>query len=97
MRSVNRLTDRTVRTISRPGRHSDGAGLYLEVRDRGSRSWLFMAKSGGRQKWLGLGRYPDTPLGLAREKAASARRMMAEGGDPFAEAKKGREPTFGEC
>ena len=97
MRSVNRLTDRTVKTLSRPGRHGDGAGLYLEVKDSGSRSWLFMAKSGGRQKWLGLGRYPDTPLGLAREKAAAARRMLAEGGDPFAEAKKVREPTFGEC
>ena len=97
MRSINRLTDRTVKTLSWPGRHSDGAGLYLEVRDSGTRSWLFMAKAGGRQKWLGLGRYPDTPLGLAREKAAAARRMMAEGGDPFAEARKVREPTFGEC
>ena len=43
-----------------------------------------------------MGGYPTVSLAMARERAAAARRLIAEGGDPFAERRKESEPTFGE-
>ncbi|GKS74222.1 hypothetical protein AVME950_05020 [Acidovorax sp. SUPP950] len=34
-----KLTDTKLRTLSEPGKHSDGLGLYLEVTKAGGRYW----------------------------------------------------------
>lgn len=54
-RQINLLTDRTVKSLTRTGRHADGAGLYLVVDPSGSKRWVFMSWRGGRQVELGLG------------------------------------------
>ena len=36
-RQVNKLSARSVATLTKPGRHSDGGGLYLVVQRGGSR------------------------------------------------------------
>lgn len=45
-----RLTAAFVRSVTKPGRHSDGAGLYLNVTKAGSKSWIFLWKRDGRPR-----------------------------------------------
>ena len=95
-RSLNKLSDRKVKTESRPGRHADGGGLYLEIKPSGSRAWLFMWKVDGKRTAMGLGAYPAVSLADARDKAIDCRRIVAAGGDPLVESRKEAVPTFGE-
>lgn len=101
---LNRLTARKVATIKAPGRHADGGGLYLVVGEKGSRSWVFLYRRAKKMNEVGLGSAVDVTLAEAREKAATFRRLVGEGGDPLA-AKREREAkaaalraeaTFGE-
>lgn len=39
-RDLNKLSNRTVQTINKPGRHSDGGGLYLVVDQAAGRRWV---------------------------------------------------------
>ncbi|WP_320109526.1 hypothetical protein [Bosea sp. NBC_00550] len=41
-RSVKKLSARSVTTLTKPGRHSDGDGLYLVIDATGARRWLFL-------------------------------------------------------
>lgn len=80
---VNKLSARSVATLRKPGRHSDGGGLYLSISPNGARSWVFMWKTAGRRREMGLGPARDVPLLKAREKAANARQLVLEGRDPW--------------
>ena len=54
-----------------------------------------MFQRDGKQRYLGLGKFPDVSLARAREKADACRRQVADGIDPV-EAKReerGREPA----
>jgi integrase len=95
---VNKLNARKVESLSTSGRHSDGGGLYLTISPNGAKSWVFMWKTGGRRREMGLGPARDVPLLKAREKAASARQLLLKGRDPLA-ARDARQtqPTFGEA
>lgn len=95
-RNLNKLSDRKVKTERKPGRHSDGGGLYLEIKTSGSRAWLFMWKAGGKRTAMGLGAYPAVSLAAARDKATDYRRIVAAGGNPLVESKTEAVPTFGE-
>lgn len=99
-RGSSKLTDTTARSASlKPGRHSDGGGLYLNVSGAGSKSWLFMWAVGGKRREMGLGAYPAIGLAKARKLAGDCRDAVAEGRDPIAEkkAEAPTEPTFGEA
>lgn len=48
----------------------------------------------GRRRDLGLGAYPDVSLALARERAADARRLIAQGEDPIAQKHTTKPKTF---
>ncbi len=71
-----------------PYRLSDGEGLLLEVRPSGARMWLVRLTVGGKRRDMGLGGYPAVSLKEAREKAAAARKIAADGGDPIAERER---------
>jgi len=81
-RAVNRLTARQVQTITRPGRHADGGGLYLVVDKGGAKRWAMLVTIRGRRRELGLGSVQTFTLAEARETAAEARRAIARGEDP---------------
>jgi hypothetical protein len=66
MKRINQLTAALVKT-AKPGRHGDGAGLYLEVAKGGGKSWVFMWKRNGRRRALGLGSARTISLVKARE------------------------------
>ena len=77
-RLSRKLTD--LRCKNAPlGTHSDGGGLYLQVRPN-SKSWVYRYVVGSKQTWMGLGPYPAITLALAREKAAHAFLIRIEGG-----------------
>lgn len=73
---------------------TDGHGLYLEVMPSGSKYWRLKYRYLGKEKRLAIGVYPDTSLALARDKAAAARRLLAEGKDPSAEKQKARRTAI---
>ena len=54
-RHSNRLTIAKARSLNKPGRHSDGSGLYLRVRKSGSKSWIFQHGKNGKYREIGLG------------------------------------------
>ena len=87
------LNARKVETAP-PGRHGDGRGLFLYVKKSGSRSWVLRYQVAGRRRDLGLGAYPDVSLAMARERAAEARRMIANGEDPIAKKQQAKPKTF---
>lgn len=96
-KQLHSLSARAAATVSKPGRHADGGGLYLNVTASGARSWLFMWKVGGRRREMGLGSLRAVPLAKARERAAAAREQLAEGRDPIAARGERRRTTFGQA
>lgn len=90
------LSARKVDTAG-PGRHGDGRGLFLYVKPTGARSWVLRYQVQGRRRDLGLGPYPDVTLAMARERAAEARRLIAEGQDPIAKKQQAKPKTFREA
>ena len=61
-----KLNDRSIRNLS-AGTYADGGGLYLQVDEGGSRSWLLRTLVHGKRRWMGLGGYPSVTLAEARE------------------------------
>lgn len=97
-RSLHKLSAMQATKLAKPGRHSDGGGLYLFIDPHGRRRWIFMYTRGGKRTELGLGSGRDLSLANARAEAARLREVLATGGDPKAErAKDDRIPTFGAC
>ncbi len=82
-----KLTDVRIRTISRPGKYFDGAGLYLYCTEKGGQYWRVKYRHAGKEKLLALGVYPDLSLKEARIRAETARRTLQAGEDP-SKAKK---------
>ncbi|WP_066548949.1 MULTISPECIES: tyrosine-type recombinase/integrase [unclassified Sphingomonas] len=98
IRALNKLSATQAAKVTKPGRHSDGGGLYLFVDQHGRRRWIFMYARDGKRTELGLGGGRDLSLANARAEAAKLREILAMGGDPKSErAKDERIPTFGEC
>lgn len=85
-----------------PGRHADGDGLYLLVKETGARSWMFRYMIKGRARDLGLSRCPealallkqtggsDLTLAQARDVAAIYRLKVKAGIDPLSEREEAR-------
>lgn len=88
-RAIHKLPARRVATIKKPGRHSDGGGLYLQVRPHlnGSvgvtKSWLFRFMIDGRAREMGLGSLDNVSLAEARQLAADYRKQVRDGIDPI--------------
>ena len=86
---------------AKPGKHSDGEGMYLLVTDAGQKYWRFDYRFLGKYKTLALGVFPDTTLAMARSKRAEARTLLASDQDPSvakrkakANAKQNHDNTF---
>jgi integrase len=100
-RKQNLLTARAIEATRKPGRYSDGNGLYLVVRPGGSKQWMFLYRRESKLKEMGLGSpAKGVTLAMARGLRDEARKIMARGGDPL-EARREAEqvaagvPTFG--
>jgi integrase len=85
------LTDAYVRTLTEPGKHTDGTvpGLYLEVGQRRkdgkpSKNWRLKYRLHGKENRFAIGSYPAISLKRARDLAQEARTSIAEGVAPLA-------------
>jgi integrase len=67
-----------VRT-AKVGRHADGHGLYLVVRECGSRSWVLRAQVNGRRQDFGIGSAKMVSLAKARATAWEYRERLRNG------------------
>lgn len=98
-----KLSARAVAAFSRPGKQSDGGGLYLRIDGREGvmrRHWVFRFVWGGTTKEMGLGAYPKVALAEARQARDTAERLVREGQNPIAVRESARKaeagkPTFG--
>jgi len=87
-RRAKGLTAAQVEKGTKPGRYGDGAGLYLLVRSRQAKFWLFRYTRGGKMREMGLGPAKGrTPVSLsqARARARQLHAGVREGHDPLAE------------
>lgn len=110
-RSLNRLSPKTVESLSKPdkttktykaGLYHDGGGLNLRVGATGACSWTYRFMFQGKARELGLGPFPEVTLTEARAKAEQCRRLKASGVDPLAErhrerAEQADSKTFRTC
>ena len=84
MRARNRLTAGFLKTAP-AGKHCDGAGLWLVVREDGGAQWVLRVTVHGRRREMGLGGYPSLGLAHARKIAGHWRDVAAAGRDPVKE------------
>ena len=94
---AGRLTARLAATVTKPGRHGDGGGLYLVVKPSGTKSWVLRTVVRGRRCDIGLGGYPLVSLAEARTAAFEHRKLARAGGDPLARKRRRDIPTFEEA
>jgi hypothetical protein len=95
---------------AKPGRHSDGKGLYLLVKPSGTKSWVLRVQHNGKRQDFGLGTFVvesigaaiplekrrSLTLGEARGKARIGRELARAGVNPSAVWRHVEEeiPTF---
>ena len=60
------LTPVKVKSVTKPGKYGDGAGLYLNVATSGSKSWVQCIVADGRRRAIGSGGFPGVGLSLTR-------------------------------
>ncbi|MDR2297831.1 MAG: tyrosine-type recombinase/integrase [Comamonas sp.] len=91
-----KLTDAKLRTLSEPGKHFDGGGLYLELTAAGGRYWRLKFRIAGKENRLALGVYPAVSLKDARELANQARQVIQAGDDPAEQRKAAKSKAVHE-
>ena len=88
MRAMHRLTARAVQSLP-PGKHADGAGLWLHKRENGAQ-WVLRFVVHGRRREMGLGSATFVSLKEAREAADKWRAQVRAGKDPIKERDRQR-------
>ena len=81
-----------VKRLAAPGLHAVGtvAGLCLNVKPTGARSWVLRTKIGTRRSELGLGGYPAVTLAMAFDRSRAALDQIRAGTDPAAARRAAR-------
>ena len=89
MKQSASLTALDVKRLSEAGRHQVGtvAGLMLNIKPSGAKSWVLRVMVGTKRKDIGLGGYPEVSLAVAHERARQAKDEIRKGFDPVAERK----------
>lgn len=85
----NALTPLSVKN-AKPGRHADGGGLHLLVKESGARSWVYRFMLNGKSRDVGLGAAgPDgISLSQARDARDALRLKVKAGIDPLDERQR---------
>ena len=81
-RSINRLTDKTVKALTEPGMHTDGAGLYLKIDQTENRRWVLVYFWRKKRREMGLVSAAAVSLKSARLAADDARDNIMACEDP---------------
>lgn len=85
----NVLTPLAVKN-AKPGRHADGGGLHLLVKESGARSWVYRFMLNGKSRDIGLGAAGPDGISLADARdARDALRLKVKAGiDPLEERQR---------
>lgn len=85
----NVLTPLAVKN-AKPGRHADGGGLHLLVKESGARSWVYRFMLNGKSRDIGLGTAGPDGISLADARdARDALRLKVKAGiDPLEERQR---------
>lgn len=68
--------------LKKPGKHRDGAGLFLQVAAKGRASWTYQFRWNDETKWMSIGPAATFKLEEARDRHHELRRMRDRGIDP---------------
>ena len=90
-RVYNQLSAKAVDSFTEPGLYLDGGGLYFQITEKGSRSWIYRYSLHGKTRDMGLGSFPHVKLNPARALADDARALVASGVDPIDARRQGRQ------
>ncbi|SEN38762.1 Integrase [Nitrosospira multiformis] len=105
-RQTCKLSAKEVSNKKKPGYYCDGAGLYLQVSDSGSKSWIFRYTLNGKNRHMGLGPVHTVSLADARTAAVQCRQLLLRKMDPISardaertqqSLEAARSMTFSEC
>jgi integrase len=88
--TINRLTARKVETVKTPGYLKDGGGLFLQVGETGSKSWIFEFRFAGRRREMGLGSLERVSLAAARAARDECNQLLRSHTDPIERRKQER-------
>jgi integrase len=105
---MGKLNDKGLQALlKKPGRHSDGDGLYFRTLGQSRAYWVYRYHAGGKEREMSLGPYPELSLSEAREKHIAERKAVrVDKTDPLARRRadkaavaiaKTGTPTFGQC
>lgn len=75
---------------NRPLKLADSGGLYLLISPAGTKTWQWKYRFGGKEKKLGLGRYPQVGIKDARRLRDEADEVRRAGQDPSAARAEGK-------
>ncbi len=100
--ATGKLTALKVKALKEPGRHSDGNGLVLYIKETGAKTWVLRIQVDGKRRDFGLGSLAEVSLAEAREKADDLRKQYRSGVDPVAAKRAVKQvaravPTFREA
>jgi integrase len=100
--ATGKLTALKVKALKEPGRHSDGDGLVLYIKETGAKTWVLRIQVDGKRRDFGLGSLAEVSLAEAREKADDLRKQYRSGVDPVAAKRAVKQvvaavPTFREA
>src|ERR1700730_15952125 len=83
MAKIDLLTAAKVKALKAPGDYLDGRGLYLQIRNETSKSWLLKFSLHKRAREMGLGSAFDFTLADARDMRDKYRKLIKTGIDPI--------------
>lgn len=97
-RKEKALSAAFVRSVTTPGKYTDGHGLFLKVDKSGAKRWVQRIIIRGKRTEIGMGSTSLVSLAEARERALENRKLARAGGDPL-QAKRASEAllTFEEA
>ncbi len=95
--NLNKLSPLTIKAAENQAKKNnlaaklpDGGGLYFVAEAKRSSWWRFDYRTGGKQKTLSFGTYPEVSLQDARIKRVELRKQIASGIDPGQQRKAER-------
>jgi integrase len=91
MANIKILKPRQIETLGE-GTHADGGNLYLRVRSKNSRQWIFRYKRRGKVTEISIGPTLTRDITEARDMADAMRKAIRDGIDPATIARR-TDPT----
>lgn len=96
MGATSRLSARRIAQLDKPGRYCDGGNLWLQVRSKDAKSWIFRYVFAGKVRWHGLGDLRTISLAEARDAALECRKLLRQGIDPIEHRRAQRAAAIAE-